>query len=38
LGIHADAYSLGAQAVALLAIALLYGRSRWADKRRIEAA
>ncbi|MBX8539174.1 cytochrome c/FTR1 family iron permease [Pseudomonas cichorii] len=26
LGIHADAYSLGAQAVALLAIAVLYGR------------
>ncbi|MBI6854750.1 cytochrome c/FTR1 family iron permease [Pseudomonas cichorii] len=29
LGIHADAYSLGAQAVALLAIAVLYGRSRF---------
>ncbi|MFJ4144478.1 FTR1 family protein [Pseudomonas sp. NPDC089734] len=28
LGIHADAYSLSAQAVALLAIAVLYGRSR----------
>ncbi|MEN1832096.1 FTR1 family protein [Pseudomonas lijiangensis] len=28
LGIHADAYSLGAQAVALLAIAVLYGRGR----------
>ncbi|MBX8493539.1 cytochrome c/FTR1 family iron permease [Pseudomonas cichorii] len=29
LGIHADAYSLCAQAVALLAIAVLYGRSRF---------
>ncbi|MBX8483580.1 cytochrome c/FTR1 family iron permease [Pseudomonas cichorii] len=29
LGIHADAYSLSAQAVALLAIAVLYGRSRF---------
>ncbi|MBX8512210.1 cytochrome c/FTR1 family iron permease [Pseudomonas cichorii] len=29
LGIHADAYSLAAQAVALLAIAVLYGRSRF---------
>ncbi|MBN6714826.1 FTR1 family protein [Pseudomonas capsici] len=28
LGIHADAYSLSAQAVALLAIAVLYGRGR----------
>jgi high-affinity iron transporter len=37
LGIHADAYSLGAQAVALIAIAVLYGRSRLAEKRRIEA-
>ncbi|MBJ9974605.1 FTR1 family protein [Pseudomonas sp. S75] len=34
LGIHADAYSLSAQAVALLAIAVLYGRSRIAEKRR----
>ncbi|WP_449430327.1 FTR1 family protein [Pseudomonas putida] len=34
LGIHADAYSLAAQAVALLAIVLLYGRSRLAEKRR----
>ncbi|QCI15187.1 c-type cytochrome [Pseudomonas putida] len=34
LGIHADAYSLGAQAVALLAIVVLYGRSRLAEKRR----
>lgn len=34
LGIHADAYSLGAQALALLAIVFLYGRSRLAEKRR----
>ncbi|MBF8744039.1 MULTISPECIES: FTR1 family protein [Pseudomonas] len=34
LGIHADAYSLGAQAVALLAIVVLYGRSRLAERRR----
>ncbi|MHC6223327.1 FTR1 family protein [Pseudomonas sp. X10] len=34
LGIHADAYSLAAQAVALLAIVILYGRSRLAEKRR----
>jgi high-affinity iron transporter len=38
LGIHADAYSLSAQAVALLAIAVLFGRSRLAEKRRVEAA
>ncbi|KOP51654.1 cystathionine gamma-synthase [Pseudomonas coronafaciens pv. porri] len=38
LGIHADLYSLGAQAVALTAIAILYGRSRLADKRRHRAA
>ncbi|AXA22709.1 cytochrome c/FTR1 family iron permease [Pseudomonas putida] len=37
LGIHADAYSLSAQAVALLAIVLLYGRSRIAEKRRAAA-
>ncbi|WP_122672913.1 cytochrome c/FTR1 family iron permease [Pseudomonas viridiflava] len=36
LGIHADAYSLGAQAIALTAIAVLYGRSRLAEKRRLE--
>jgi len=35
LGIHADAYSLSAQAVAILAIVLLYGRSRLAEKRRV---
>ncbi|WP_010221150.1 cytochrome c/FTR1 family iron permease [Pseudomonas donghuensis] len=34
LGIHADAYSLAAQVVALLAIAILYGRSRLAEQRR----
>ncbi|WP_248794999.1 cytochrome c/FTR1 family iron permease [Pseudomonas sp. MWU13-2105] len=38
LGIHADAYSLGAQALALLAIVVLYGRSRLAEKRRVQAA
>ena len=38
LGIHADAYSLGAQAVALLAIIVLYSRSNWAEKRRVQAA
>ncbi|WP_422418129.1 FTR1 family protein [Pseudomonas sp. GZD-222] len=37
LGIHADAYSLAAQVVALLAIAILYGRSRLAEKRRVSA-
>ena len=38
LGIHADAYSLGAQALALLAIMFLYGRSRLVEKRRIAAS
>lgn len=38
LGIHADAYSLGAQALALLAIGVLYSRSRLAEKRRLHAA
>lgn len=38
LGIHADAYSLGAQVVALLAIVVLYGRSRLAEKRRPAAS
>lgn len=37
LGIHADAYSLSAQAVAILAIVVLYGRSRLAEKRRAVA-
>ena len=35
LGIHADAYSLSAQLIALLAIAVLYGRSWLAEKRRV---
>ncbi|KPA97315.1 FTR1 family iron permease, partial [Pseudomonas asplenii] len=38
LGIHADAYSLGAQVVALLAIIVLYGRSRLAEKRQLQAS
>ncbi|WP_434518246.1 FTR1 family protein [Pseudomonas sp. NFX1] len=38
LGIHADAYSLAAQAVALLAIVFLYGRSWLAEKRRAAAS
>ncbi|KFE57891.1 cytochrome c/FTR1 family iron permease [Pseudomonas syringae] len=38
LGIHADAYSLSAQFVALLAIAVLYGRSWLAEKRRTQVA
>jgi high-affinity iron transporter len=38
LGIHADAYSLTAQAVAILAIVVLYGRSWVAEKKRISAA
>jgi high-affinity iron transporter len=36
LGIHADAYSLSAQALALVAIIVLYSRSRMADKRRVQ--
>ncbi|MCK1790169.1 FTR1 family protein [Pseudomonas violetae] len=35
LGIHADAYSLTAQAVAIIAIIVLYGRSWFAQKRRV---
>ncbi|WP_223450029.1 MULTISPECIES: cytochrome c/FTR1 family iron permease [unclassified Pseudomonas] len=35
LGIHADAYSLSAQAVAIIAIIVLYGRSWMAEKRRV---
>ncbi|MGY3170994.1 high-affinity iron transporter [Pseudomonas sp. TE12234] len=35
LGIHADAYSLSAQAVAIVAIVVLYGRSWMAEKRRV---
>ncbi|MBH3426915.1 cytochrome c/FTR1 family iron permease [Pseudomonas alkylphenolica] len=38
LGIHADAYSLAAQVVALLAIAFLYGRSYLASRRRVPAS
>ncbi|MNW06785.1 hypothetical protein D3C71_2032510 [compost metagenome] len=38
LGIHADAYSLSAQVVAILAIIVLYSRSRMAEKRRVPAA
>jgi high-affinity iron transporter len=37
LGIHADAYSLSAQLIALIAIAVLYGRSWLAEKRRVQA-
>lgn len=37
LGIHADAYSLTAQAVAILAIIVLYGRSRIAERKRVTA-
>jgi high-affinity iron transporter len=37
LGIHADAYSLTAQAVAIAAIIVLYGRSRVVEKRRVAA-
>ena len=37
LGIHADAYSLFAQAVAILAIVVLYSRSKRAEKRRLQA-
>jgi len=36
LGIHADAYSLSAQVVAILAIIVLYSRSRMAEKRRVQ--
>jgi len=38
LGIHADAYSLGAQAVAIIAIFVLYGRSWVAEKRRVQVS
>ncbi len=38
LGIHADAYSLSAQVVAILAIIVLYSRSRMAEKRRVTAS
>ncbi|MAB97366.1 MULTISPECIES: FTR1 family protein [Pseudomonas] len=38
MGIHPDAYSLGAQAVALTAIVVLYGRSWLTERRRAEVA
>ncbi|MNM21504.1 Ferrous iron permease EfeU precursor [compost metagenome] len=38
LGIHADAYSLTAQAVAIAAIVVLYGRSWVAEKRRVQVS
>ncbi|MHC8384771.1 FTR1 family protein [Pseudomonas sp. LB3P14] len=38
LGIHADAYSLSAQTVAIIAIIVLYSRSRSAEKRRVPAS
>ncbi|WP_219094965.1 FTR1 family protein [Pseudomonas sp. UMAB-40] len=38
LGIHADAYSLSAQAVAIIAIVVLYGRSWMAEKRRVQVS
>ncbi|WP_415772165.1 FTR1 family protein [Pseudomonas sp. LB3P38] len=38
LGIHADAYSLSAQAVAIMAIIVLYSRSRLAEKRRVQVS
>ena len=38
LGIHADAYSLSAQAVAIIAIIVLYCRSRLAEKRRVQVS
>ncbi|MEK1904300.1 MAG: FTR1 family protein [Pseudomonas sp.] len=37
LGIHADAYTLSAQALALLGIAVLYGRSWLGERRRAQA-
>lgn len=38
LGIHADAYSLSAQALAIAAIIVLYGRSWVAEKRRVQVS
>lgn len=35
LGIHADAWSLSAQGLAMAGIALLYGRSRLSERRRL---
>jgi high-affinity iron transporter len=37
LGVHADLYSLSAQAIALIAIAILYGRSFVSAKGRQQA-
>ncbi len=37
LGIHADAYSLSAQSLALAAIVVLYGRSWLGERRRLSA-
>lgn len=38
LGIHADAYSLSAQALAIIAIVVLYGRSRVVEKQRVQVS
>src|SRR5690606_7466499 len=38
LGIHPDAWSLSAQGLALAGIAVLYGRSRLVERRRLAAA
>ena len=38
LGIHADAYSLTAQAVAIVAIIVLYSRSKLAERCRVQAS
>ena len=38
LGIHADAYSLSAQVLAIIAIIVLYGRSWLAQKRRVQVS
>ncbi|CAH0320807.1 c-type cytochrome [Pseudomonas mediterranea] len=38
LGIHADAYSLTAQVIAILAIVVLYGRSWMAEKRKVQVS
>ena len=38
LGIHADAYSLTAQAIAIVAIIVLYSRSKLAERRRVQAS
>ncbi|VVP42513.1 hypothetical protein PS870_04891 [Pseudomonas fluorescens] len=38
LGIHADAYSLSAQCVVIVAIVVLYGRSWMAEKRRVQVS